>query len=133
MAQPILFPDVAAEVGAWLREQLNVDTDTRVPNPRPDEWLMVRRVGGPRRDLVIDDATLAIEAWSVSDANSHDLAQLARAYLIAMVGETVGDSLFVYRVDELSGVANLPDPESTQSRHTFTVAVTVRGVVLSGS
>lgn len=133
MSQPVVvFPDAAAAVTGRLADLLDVPTDVRVPNPRPEEFILVRRVGGTRRDIVTDEATITIEAWAQDEAAAHDLAQLARAYVHAMAGSAEGD-VRVYRVGEFAGPASLPDPDSAQSRYTLTVTVAVRGVTPVGS
>lgn len=128
----VVFPDAAALVAGHLATSLGVSTAGKVPNPRPEEFIVVRRVGGPRRNVVTDEATLTVECWSDSDEAAHDLAQLARATIHQMVGEMFDDTP-VYRVTEFSGPVHLPDPTSTQPRYTFTVAVAMRGAVPTGS
>lgn len=132
MTIPIVFPDAAATTTTLLGDALGVETTTKVPNPRPDEFILVRRVGGTKRDQVIDDASLAIEAWSTTEAEAHDLLQLARAHLHASVGVSI-DGQTIYRVQEFAGPASLPDPLSQTPRYTLTAAVTVKGEAISGS
>lgn len=128
MTEVIVFPDAAATIGYQLGVELGVDVVSRVPNPRTAEFLLVRRVGGVTGTLVTDNATLVVEAWSDSAAAAHDLLQLARAHLHALAGSVVGGHT-VYRVAEIAGPADLPDPESNQARHTMTVQVSLRGAV----
>jgi metal-dependent amidase/aminoacylase/carboxypeptidase family protein len=129
----ILFPDAAAAVIGALNTQLpalgftSVPVRSRVPNPRPSRFVLVFRTGGPRANVVTDSAQLTIEAWAASDVDAHDLAQAARAVLIGMEGAVTG-GVTVYGIDEFSGPAFLPDPESDQSRYTWTASVNVRGV-----
>lgn len=133
MSQPVVvFPDAVAAVTSRLAAVVGVETTSRVPNPRPAEFILVRRVGGPRRDLVTDEATLTIEAWAQSEEAAHDLAQLARAHVHAMAGSTHGD-VVIYKVGEFAGPAWMPDPDSTQPRYTLTVTVAVRGAAPVGS
>lgn len=129
MRDVLVFPDAEYVTVAWLAPLLDVPVVTLVPDPRPALWLRVQRVGGVNHTRVSDAATLTIEAWGDEYELVSDLAQLARGYLHAMVGETV-DGVPVYRVDELAGPASLPDPISAQPRHTFTVAVHMRGAVI---
>lgn len=129
--QRILFPDAAAAVIGALNTQLpqlgyTVPVRSHVPNPRPARFLLVFRTGGPRVNIVTDAAQLTIEAWSSEDSDAHDLAQAARAVIIGLEGSVTGGVTF-YGVDEFSGPANLPDPESDQSRFTWTTSVNVRG------
>lgn len=130
MREPVLFPDAVAAVTTWLADNLGLPTCETVPNPRPDVFYRVQRVGGAARDVVVDDATIVVEAWSVSPEEAMDLAQLARAYLHALVNTYVDDTL-VYRVSDVAGPASLPDPLSNQARVTATFQVTVRGAALA--
>lgn len=128
---PILYPDAAAMLCTAFAASLSVPTGTTVPTDRTDSstFLLVRRVGGPNRDIVVDDASLAIEAWAPTEAAAHDLLQQARAELHALTG-TVVDGVAVYRVQEFAGPASLPDPLSSQPRYTMTVSVSVRGTAI---
>ena len=131
MGEVIPFPDATAVVVRFLARQFAatdapVPVGTRVPNPRPERFVLVRRVGGHRATLVTDAARLAVEAWDSSPANAADLAERCRSWLHAMAG-TVQDDVPVYVVGDVGGPADLPDPLSDQPRYTFTVEVTVRG------
>ena len=98
-----------------------------VPNPRPDELVRVRRVGGARSSTVTDAALVTVEAYAGQPddpVDAHDLAQAARSIVHAMPGG--GHATPVYRVVEVAGPAHLPDPDSTTPRYSFTVTVTVR-------
>jgi hypothetical protein len=122
---PVLFTDAAAAVASHLNTTLGVETGSRVPLPRPEEFYRVIRVGGVAREKVMDDATIVVEAWAPTDEEADDLAQLARAHLLAMVNVWVEGTL-VYRVVDIAAPANLPDPISGVSRVTATYTVTTR-------
>lgn len=131
----VLFPDAVELTIGYLRDALDArDDDTPatkdVPDPRPSLFLTVQRLGGPRIDVVTDGPQLSFEAWGDDNAAAHDLAQLARALVLGMAGRTVNGTP-VYRVDELAGVNELPDPVSHQPRYTFGVIVHVRGTALT--
>lgn len=126
MVELIVFPDTVALLCGVLEDECAVPAGTRVPNPRPATFLRLDRTGGPRQTLVSDAAQVTVESWAASEAAAHDLAQLARAVLHTLPG-TVVDGVAVYRVDEVSGPANLPDPLSDQARYSQTFAVHVRG------
>lgn len=133
MAELVVFPDAVAIACTYLTDELaGTAATSRVPFTRPDEFVTVRRVGGVRRNLVVDEATLAVEAWAATDEDAHDLAQRCRALLHALPGQSVNGS-FVYRVDEVGGPASLPDPDSDQPRYTFTAALAARGEVEQAS
>ena len=97
----------------------------RIPNPRPASFVTVQRVGGVA-DLVIDDAQVMIGCWGDDDVTAADLAIVVRGSLGTMRGEVV-DGVQVYRVTELAGPADIPDPDSDQYRMRWTITVQVRG------
>lgn len=129
MVDPVLFPDTTATVIDWLDIHMDVPVGSKVPNPRPDAFITVRRVGGPRRNLVTDEATLTVEAWGQTDEEAHDLLQDARGLIHVMPGETTN----IKRVTEFAGPAELPDPLSNQPRYTLTLSVAERGFTRTGS
>ncbi|MFT9821152.1 hypothetical protein [Lysinibacillus sp. NPDC056185] len=131
MSAPVEFPDVEALLCVWLRAQLAargrpVPVATRVPNPRPPAFVTVQRHGGIRATRVSDSPQVGVECWGASDADAHDLAQLVRALLGSLPGQQL-DGLPVYRVQEWSGPANLPDPASEQPRYVFELQIHIRG------
>ena len=73
--------------------------------------------------VVIDQAMLTIECWADIATDAGELARTVRAHVGAMPGRAPG----VYRVQEFSGPASLPDPTTGQARFTWTVSVDVRG------
>jgi len=126
VAELIVFGDTVALVASVLAAGCDVPTGTRVPTDRPSTFIRVIRTGGPRSNLVTDAAQITVESWADTDGEAHDLAQLARAVLHALPGDVV-DGVPVYRVEEFSGPADLPDPLSNQSRYSQTFAVHTRG------
>jgi hypothetical protein len=127
----IVFPDVAAlavdaTVAGLAAVGRPVPVGTQVPNPRPGEFVRISRAGGIRRNLVAEDARVVIEAWAQADETAADLAELVRSVLHAVQG-TVADGTPVYRVDDVEGPADDPDPLSDQPRYQLAVSMTVRG------
>lgn len=128
----LLFPDSVALVLTQLDAELPavlgraVPTGNRVPSPRPDEFVRVRRQGGTRKTYVSEEALLGIEAWGLTVADAEDIAQATRAVLFGMKGNTY-DGVPVYEVNDAGGPAEVADPLSDQPRHTFSVAIHVRG------
>jgi hypothetical protein len=121
----IVFADATVVVVQGLDAGLADPVLPRVPNPRPAAFYTVRRVGGPRRNIVTDSPTITVESWGGSDEDAADMAQLARAVLHDLLG-TVVDGVLVCKVDEFSGPVNLPDPLSDQPRYTQTFSVALR-------
>lgn len=127
MTERITFPDVIELLADHLRTELgDVHVGNRVPNPRPDAFVRVDRVGGIVENRVVDGALLVIEAWAQTEPEAHALAAECREIVHAMEGETIAGTP-VYRVLEAAGPATLPDPVSDQARATQTVTVKVRG------
>jgi hypothetical protein len=126
------FPDSVALVLGVLDTQLSavlgrdIPTGNRVPSPRPPEFVCVHRQGGTRKTYVSEEAYLDIEAWSTSVAAAEDIAQAVRSVLFAIAGTTV-DSVPIYEVNDAGGPAEVADPLSDQPRHTFSLAIHVRG------
>ncbi len=134
MREIIVFPDVEGLLVEHLSERLAdlgfaVPVSVQIPNPRPESFVTVPRVGGPRRNLVVDSATVSVDAWAARPKQAHDLAQVARGIMHALPGEVL-DGYPVYRVTEFAGPGNLPDPLSSHSRYTQTFSVFIRGRAL---
>lgn len=122
----VLFPDAVDVVIAALDADLPEPVRSRIPNPRPDTFVLVRRTGGPKRNVVTDGAQVTVESWALTDEAAADLAQEAREILNDLPGQIIG-GVPVYRVDEATGPADLPDPLSSQPRYTQTFSVALRG------
>lgn len=134
MAQAVAFPDVESLLvdyltGAFAARSETASVHTQVPNPRPSRFVLVPRVGGPARNLVVDNPTIGVECWADSAGAAHDLCQLTRALLRALPGRTVG-GVMVYSVAELAGPQQLPDPASQQARYIYTPTLTCRGTAI---
>lgn len=134
MAAPIvLFPDartalidrVEADAASFGLSGLTVSS--MIPNPRPERFVVIDRTGGPRRDLIVDEAQLTIDCWAADDVKAHDLAEIVRGIIGAAAGTATGGVQF-YRIDELAGPQHLPDPDSAhQARYRWSVLAQVRG------
>lgn len=126
MPEP-LFPDAVAVVCTLLDgSSLGVTIVRKIPSPRPAEFVLVRRTGGVRLNLVTDGAQIVLESWAGSSTRCHEIAQAARQALRAGRGAVVAGTV-VGPVDELSGPGDLPDPTSDQPRVRQTFTVGVRG------
>jgi len=128
--QPVEFPDVTTLVVDYLAGVIDEPVYSDTPNPRPSTFVVVRRLGGPRRTLVSDGAQMMVEVWASDDVTAAGLAGVVRAYALALDGEVVAGVQF-YRADELSGPQWNPDPESGSSRYTFQSTFAVRGTPLA--
>lgn len=132
--QVIVFPDAATIITTDLNDQLanfgsSAPVYGAVPNPRPNLFVVVRRVGGPSRDIVIDDALITVDAYGPDSGDAHDLAQLCRGITHTMPGRVPQ----IRKVVDVGGPSDLPDPLTDLPRFTFTIQVSTRGVAATGS
>ncbi|MFF2543994.1 hypothetical protein ACFVUY_15665 [Kitasatospora sp. NPDC058063] len=137
MSRPlILMPDAVAVVIGYLRQALAevgrpVPVVSRIPSPRPAEFVRVERVGGTRATVVSDRPRLDIHAWAATESAAHDLAALVRAVLSFIPG--VRDEVTVYRITEVGGLMWLPDDQSGSPRYALAVEIHMRGRMLPPS
>jgi hypothetical protein len=131
----IVFPDVEQVLCDWLTTALTahgqaVPVSTRIPNPRPAKFVRLIRTGGTVGPvLVLDGPIVAIEAWAATESQAAALLQLTRGLIATLPGQDIGGVTF-YRVTEVGGPGNLPDPVSDQARYTYTVSILLRGQAL---
>lgn len=134
MQTPLGYADATATCIRFLAAHLPTYGETCpiikvVPKERPARFVQVFRTGGPRRNLVVDDAQLTISCWALTDQDAATLAALVRGLLLAIKSDVINGVTF-YKVEELGGPVDLPDPESNQSRMTWSVIASVRGTDL---
>lgn len=129
MSEPILFPDVEALLVRVLPALVGVDVSTRVPNPRPDSFVRVKRVGGGRRDYVTEEPLVVVECWALTEPAASALGRLTQAHVFALAQTSDGGD-YVRAVREVGGLQAFPDPTSSTPRYQFTVQMQTRGVPL---
>lgn len=123
----VQHPDTVTSVIAYLTPlAAPAPVVSKVPNPRPGEFVLVRRTGGPEATRVTDLPQITIETWSTSDVLADLLAQRCRRWLREMADGTDRGGVIVYRYQEFAGPGYLPDPDSEQDRYTFTVSLHTR-------
>lgn len=126
MAAPVVvWPDVTMLATGRLAALMDVPVSARIPRPRPDEFVVLRRVGGPRRSALTDDARLDVQVWAQSDARAVEIAQQARRWL-AELPQHLDE---VRQFGEDSGPTLIPDAPSDVPRVLLTVVLSVRGAV----
>lgn len=127
----VVFPDVEDLIRDYLADELprfghDVPVHIQIPNPRPEAFVTVPRVGGPRRNLVVDTATVSADCWHLRSKQALELAQIVRGIINALPGKVL-DGHPVYRVDEFTGPGNLPDGLSSHARYTQAFSIFIRG------
>lgn len=121
--------DAEAMVIAFLQERIpDVDIASKVPNPRPRQFLRVWRSGGIASNRIVDNPHLTISGTVEPDdegAGSVDASELTQRARTLIFEESSGMPL-VREVREVVGFRSDPDPDTDADRYTFTVALRVR-------
>ena len=113
-------PDVEGIV-IKLLEPLGVRRATKIPNPRPVEFIRVSLTGGSG-GFVFDVPSVLVECWAGSTVRAGELARQARSLLIDSRFDVV-DWWQVYGID-CAYPAYYPD--ETSDRYQFPANVRVR-------
>lgn len=123
MAEVLVPADDEVALVDELSARLLVHVGTRIPNPRPAEFVRVVSAGGGGRDLVTDVASLVVEGFAVTETAARALCALAVAHAQAAgrSGSLGGVTCYGVRVAGLP--ANLPMP-SVPDRYRYTATIT---------
>jgi hypothetical protein len=122
----VTFPDVNEALITYLTTIVGpVPVVSRVPDPRPQELVQVRRVGGAATPPVRDSARMDIWAWGPDDKTAMDLALQVRAAVWALSGTTLL-GFPCYRVSEFLGPRLDDDPVTNSPRAWATYSLLVR-------
>ena len=123
----VQFDSAVVLVVDWLDANFAIPVHATVPDPRPADFLLVRRVGGVPQNPVTDGPMFTIESWRTGDpVQAEDDLLTVRRLLAGLRGSGIGGRP-VYRVDEIAGPGYLPDPDSDHDRYTMTVIIGIRG------
>ena len=127
---PVLFDDAVAVALEVLRtgftaRSITAPVHARIPSPRPAAFVSVSRIGGIVTDLVLDAATISIDAWGQAEDYAAALAEEARRLINSAGG--VYTAGHVNYTQEIKGPTRMPDLESQQPRYTATYAIWIRG------
>lgn len=126
VVEPTYGPDVIANLVALLAAELGVPVSSRrspTATKDSDPSVVVRRTGGPSKGVASDNPTVTIEAWAPTTTESFQLLQSARMVVIEAAEQGRAG---LRRYDEFAGPADLPDPSTTNPRHTLTASVVTR-------
>lgn len=127
MAAPVVaWPDVTLLATQYLRPRLGgVPVGSRIPRPRPAEFVVLRRVGGSQRGPLTDDARLDVQVWAEADERAMEIGALTR-YQLGLMPQHVP---VVRQFGEDAGPNLIPDAPSDVPRVLLTVVLSVRGAV----
>jgi hypothetical protein len=106
----VAYPDAVALVVAYLGPLHTGKTvASRVPSPRPDEWIEVRQVGGAWDPPVREQVRLDVFYWALTEPAAQTGAEAVRREIHSLAStSTLG--VQCYRVDELMGPRQWDDP-----------------------
>lgn len=120
------YPDVVALLRDYLLPIVTPrQVAARVPDPRPAEWVQIRRVGGGQLRPVRDRARVDVFAWAATEPAATSLADTLRVAIHALAGTTLLGPT-VYRVDEFLGPRMDDDPLTGRPRVWATYTLDVR-------
>lgn len=92
---------------------------------KPGDCVRVTRTGGVINDLVIGTPQMTFESYADTSVRAERIALLTGAYVAAMA-HTTQSGVPVYDVRPMSGIASLPDPNTSRARYTQTFAIGMR-------
>lgn len=129
---PIVFPDAELWLTTALRAALGARAEiwasaafvsNRVPSPRRDRMVIVRRDGGPT-DGMFDLPRIGVNVWGTTEQEATDLARLVCALMSTLPGSSGCVS-----VTQQSGPIPIAD-ESGQPRRYSVFQARLRGTPL---
>jgi len=120
------YPDAVALVVSYLDGLHSVPVSSRVPDPRPAEWIQVRHVGGADLRPVRDVSRLDVFYWAATDPAAFAGAELVRREIHAVAGTTTLGGVMCYRVDEFLSPRQFDDAETGTPRRWATYTLTLR-------
>lgn len=132
----VLYPDIELELTGRFRAALaasdapyasDVFVSNRVPNPRRNRMVILRRDGGTQVGLR-DRPRVAIRVWA-ADGEEQDADDLARLVMALAPSFADGDPILAVPTEGRSGPYSVPD-ESGQPLRYMNVEFHTRGVPL---
>lgn len=122
---------VAGDIEASLISLLgagmpSVPWSGRVPKDRPPEFGRLARIGGTRRQIVLDQPMVGAWLWAGSDVRATELALEAEGRIFAAEGTILPGGIQLYEVRGISGVRITEDVDSKTPMAVFTVQLTWR-------
>lgn len=119
------WPDIVALLYTYLDGQLAVPVASDVPDPRPDEWLQLRRSGGTKRPPVREQPRVDFFYWAATQPAAMAGALQVRTLVNNLHGTTTL-GVTVYRVEEFLGPRQQDDPLTGTPRVWMTLSPLIR-------
>lgn len=104
----------SADLITWLRWKTRWECYGIVPDPRPDHFITIERIGG-RTSRILDYPSYAIQVWSnqLVDADIEATKVQQQCFELELEPWVAGV--------EVGSLYNFPDPDSRQARYQFTL------------
>jgi len=121
VAEFIPEPDAEAVIVAYLNAQFpstslpTLKASTKVPATRPARFVIIRKVGGFRRNLVSFRPRFVVESYGPNEAAAAAVASLVGALLWQAATDGAMGSTVVGDLNTVSLPQNLPDPAVTSA------------------
>ena len=120
------FADPVALLVAYLAPIVApVAVASRIPNPRPVEFVQVRHVSGTALRPVREVVRLDVFAWAETEPRAHELGIDIRTAVHLLSGNTSLGTV-VYDVDEFKSPSDDDDPDTGTPRSWATYDLTLR-------
>lgn len=120
------YPDPVALLKPYLDGLHSVPVSSRVPTPRPAEWIQVRLVGGAQLRPVRDVARVDVFYWAATEPEAATGAELVRRQIHALAKTSTLGGVVCYRVEETLRPRPVDDPLTGGIRYWATYALTLR-------
>lgn len=106
----------------------NVNVATNLIGYSTGRWLRVIRTGGiPTMWMRVDNPVIEVAAYAADKGEALDLANAARAAILAARGQYVGNGLALYDVVDNDGLAWSPDEQNPElARYVFALALVTK-------
>ena len=120
------FADVIADVITYLEGEVpGLEFSSDIPNPRPEEFGQVRRIGGVADPPVTDVVRLNIYTWAATPQRAYQLLMLVRSAIWDLAG---GNQLGYpcYKVAEFMGPTLTQDSQSGDPQGWYRPEITIR-------
>jgi len=122
---PTNFPDVVPLLIGYLNTSMTPLVASRVPDPRPEQWVQVRRNGGVKL-IVRDQAIITFTVWDAVDEDRCFTNLKTTRSLVHDLQGTATLGPMVYRVQEITGPMDDNDEQSGDHLKWFSAALDVR-------
>lgn len=121
--EDLLITYLMANIGFSIPIATRIERLGSDPNQRPPESIVLVRTGGPRRDFVTDQPSIAVDVRAKTETRAVTIINAVRALLNDLPGlEIAGHA--VYSCQEFSGPTNQPtDVDPIRYSQSFSIAI----------